>query len=209
MDASRLMEAVKSPPVTDDRRLLNVRAALKHIVIGSVRVKAEVVTLDEREGGLRNILNFGHSIGHAIEGILTPQILHGECVAMGMVLEAELARHLGKLDGGAVARLKTCLTSYELPTSLKNRTVQERSAYKHCSVDQLLSIMSVDKKNDGKKKRVAILEKIGQVYQKKAIPVADRDIKVILSSGIRVLSSISKSLRVSRTPPGSKSISNY
>ena len=208
MNASRLMNAIKSPPVTDDRRLLNVRAALKHIVIGSVRVKAEVVTLDEREGGLRNILNFGHSIGHAIEGILTPQILHGECVAIGMVLEAELARHLGRLDGGAVARLKTCLTSYELPTSLKNRTVQERSAYKHCSVDQLMSIMSVDKKNDGKKKRVAILEKIGQVYQKKAIPVADRDIKVILSSGIRVLPSISNFLRVSCTPPGSKSISN-
>lgn len=208
MNANRLMEAIKSPPVTDDRRLLNVGAALKHIVIGSVRVKAEVVTLDEREGGLRNILNFGHSIGHAIEGILTPQILHGECVAIGMVLEAELARHLGKLDGGAVARLKTCLTSYELPTSLKNRTVQERSAYKHCSVDQLMSIMSVDKKNDGKKKRVAILEKIGQVYQKKAIPVADRDVKVILSSGIRVLPSISKSLRVSCAPPGSKSISN-
>ena len=208
MNAGRLMEAIKTPPAADDRRLLNVRAALKHIVLGSVRVKAEVVTLDEREGGLRNILNFGHSIGHAIEGILTPQILHGECVAIGMVLEAELARYLGKLDGGGVARLKNCLTSYELPTSLKNRTVQERSAYKHCSVDQLMSIMSVDKKNDGKKKRVAILEKIGQVYQKKAIPVADRDIKVTLSSGVRVLPSISKSLRVSCTPPGSKSISN-
>ena len=202
------MEAIKNPSETDDSRLLNVREALKHIVIGSIRVKAEVVTLDEREGGLRNILNFGHSIGHAIEGILTPQILHGECVAIGMILEAELARHLGKLQSEAVARLRKCLTCYELPTSVNDLLVKERSAHKHCSVNQLMSIMSVDKKNDGKNKRVAILEKIGQVYQKRAIPVTDRDIRVILSSGVRIHPSISKSLSVSCTPPGSKSISN-
>jgi len=84
------MKAIKPSPASDDRRLSDVRDVLKHIVVGSVRVKAEVVSADEREGGLRNLLNFGHSIGHAIEGILTPQILHGECVSIGMVLEAEV-----------------------------------------------------------------------------------------------------------------------
>lgn len=69
------MKAIKSSPANDDRRLSGIKEILKHIVLGSVRVKAEVVTKDEREGGLRNLLNFGHSIGHAIEGILTPQIL--------------------------------------------------------------------------------------------------------------------------------------
>jgi pentafunctional AROM polypeptide len=202
------MEAIKTPPAMDDSRLSNVRQILKRIVLGSVRVKASIVTRDEREGGLRNILNYGHSIGHAIEGILTPELLHGECVAIGMVLEAYLARHLGLLDGGAVSRLKKCIASYELPTSIKDRVVQERSGYRHCSVDQLISIMGVDKKNEGRKKRIALLERIGKVYEEKAIAVADQDIRVILSSGIRVRPLIPKSLRVSCTPPGSKSISN-
>ena len=72
---------------------------------------------------------------------MTPQILHGECVAIGMILESVLAKHLGVLDGEAVSRLKKCLASYELPISLKDSTVQKRSGYKHCSVDQILSIM--------------------------------------------------------------------
>lgn len=191
-----------------DRRLSGIRQILKDIVLGSVRVKAHVVSADEREGGLRNLLNFGHSIGHALEGILTPQILHGECVAIGMVLEATLARHLGVLDGGAVSRLVKCLTSYELPTSSKDLVVQERSAYKHCSVDQLFSIMGVDKKNDGKKKRIVLLSGIGRTYERQASVVADQDIKIILSSAIKISPSISDSLEVSCTPPGSKSISN-
>ncbi len=84
------MKAIISPPADDGLRLSDVKDVLKRIVVGSVRVKAEVVSADEREGGLRNLLNFGHSIGHAIEGILTPQILHGECVSIGMVSEAEV-----------------------------------------------------------------------------------------------------------------------
>ena len=81
------MKAIRSSPSMNEQRLFDVRDQLTRIVTGSVRVKAEVVSADEREGGLRNLLNFGHSIGHAIEGILTPQVLHGECVAIGMVLE--------------------------------------------------------------------------------------------------------------------------
>lgn len=65
-NASRLMEAINSPPSKDDRRLSGVRDHLKHIVVGSVRVKAEVVSADEREGGLRNLLNFGRSFFYAI-----------------------------------------------------------------------------------------------------------------------------------------------
>lgn len=56
------------------------------------------MTNDERElTGFRDLVNFGHTIGHAIEAILTPNMLHGECVAVGMILEAEVARQLGKL----------------------------------------------------------------------------------------------------------------
>ena len=202
------MKAIKAKPDSGDDRLSDIHQILKRIVLGSVRVKAHVVSADEREGGLRNLLNFGHSIGHAFEGILTPQILHGECVAIGMVLEALLARYLGVLKGGAVARLIKCLTSYELPTSYKDAIVQERSANKRCPVDQLLSIMSVDKKNDGRKKRIVLLSGIGRTHEPRASVVADGDIRIVLSSAIAVSPSIEQALNVSCTPPGSKSISN-
>ncbi|KAL8746349.1 MAG: hypothetical protein Q9190_001618 [Brigantiaea leucoxantha] len=208
MNAARIMEAIHTSPDAGDGRLASVRDILKEIVIGSASIKAEVVTSDEKEGGLRNLLNFGHSIGHAFEGILTPQILHGECVAIGMILEAALARFLGVLDEGATARLAKCLSSYELPISPKDSTVQHRSAKKHCSVHQLLSIMAVDKKNDGRKKRVVLLSRIGGTHERRASVVSDGDIRVILSSGILVAPSVPKQPRISCTPPGSKSISN-
>src|SRR5205085_9514229 len=117
---------------------------------------------------LRNLLNFGHSIGHAIEAILTPQILHGECVAIGMVKEAELARYRGILSPSAVARLTKCLASYGLPTSLHDKTVRKRSANKHCPVDEMVTIMAVDKKNDGQKKKVVLLAAIGKTHEPQA-----------------------------------------
>ncbi|KAL8963968.1 MAG: hypothetical protein Q9183_004804, partial [Haloplaca sp. 2 TL-2023] len=202
------MLAIQTPPRTDGSRLSNVRSVIKDLVLGSVRVKAHVVSEDEREGGLRNLLNFGHSIGHAFEGILTPQILHGECVSIGMVLEAALARYLGKLDGAVVSRLVKCLSSYGLPTSPRDPVVQRRSAGRSYTVDQLLSVMSVDKKNIGKQKRVVLLDGIGKIIERQASEVLDRDIRVILSSGILVRPLPSTPLKVSCTPPGSKSISN-
>lgn len=166
------------------------------------------MSADEREGGLRNLLNFGHSIGHAMEAILTPQILHGECVAIGMVKEAELSRYLGILAPGAVARLTKCIASYGLPTSLDDKVVRKRSANKHCPVDELIRIMAVDKKNDGAKKKIVLLSAIGKTFEKKASVVADRDIKVVLSPSIMVRPGVPSGANVVCTPPGSKSISN-
>lgn len=202
------MLAIKSPPERGDGRLNEVRDILKRIVLGSASIKAHVVSIDEREGGLRNLLNFGHSIGHAFEGILTPQILHGECVSIGMVLEATLARHLGVLKGSAVSRLTKCLTSYALPVSDKDPIIQERSGGKICSTEQLISVMGVDKKNDGRKKRIVLLSGIGRTHEKKASIVSDQDITIVLAPAIQVYPPASMSLRVSCTPPGSKSISN-
>ncbi|KAF2278903.1 Pentafunctional AroM protein [Westerdykella ornata] len=207
-NAERILEAIEQKPVNGRRNLDGIASILKRIVLGSVRVKAEVVSADEREGGLRNLLNFGHSIGHAMEAILTPQILHGECVAIGMVKEAELARYLGVLDPSAVARLTKCIASYGLPTSLADKVVRKRSANKHCPVDELISIMAVDKKNAGKQKKIVLISGIGRTYEKKASSVADRDIKIILSPSIKVHPGIPSDSNVICTPPGSKSISN-
>lgn len=202
------MKTINRKPVQGQRRLADIAPILKRIVLGSVRVKAHVVSADEREGGLRNLLNFGHSIGHAMEAILTPQILHGECVAIGMVKEAELARYLGVLAPGAVARLTKCIASYDLPTSLNDKLVRKRTANKHCAVDELISIMAVDKKNDGQKKKIVLLAGIGRTYEKKASVVADRDIRIILSPSVVVHPGVASGLNVSCTPPGSKSVSN-
>lgn len=202
------MKAIIAAPEEHSHRLADIKKILKRIVVESASTKAHVVSADEREGGLRNLLNFGHSIGHAFEGILTPQILHGECVAIGMVLEAVLARHLGVLDEAAVARLVKCLSSYELPTSANDSVVRRRSANRHCSVDQLLSIMNVDKKNEGKNKRIVLLSSIGRTYEQKATVVAERDIRVVLSDAIQLMPIEPKALTVNCVPPGSKSISN-
>ena len=207
-NANEIMAAIKISPEANGPRLSTIKAKLKDIVLGSVQVKAHVVSADEREGGLRNLLNFGHSIGHGIEGLLTPDVLHGECVAIGMVLEAELALHLGVLSGQAVVRLRNCLANYGLPTSIKDAVVRERSGHKHCSVDQILSVMAVDKKNQGKKKRIVLLRGIGLVHEQQATVVADRDIRLVLSPSVRILPSIPDGSNVSCTPPGSKSISN-
>ncbi|KAI6781979.1 Pentafunctional AROM polypeptide-like protein [Emericellopsis cladophorae] len=189
-------------------RLNPIKDVLRRIISGSARVKAEVVSSDEREGGLRNLLNFGHSIGHAIEAILTPQLLHGEAVAIGMVKEAELARFLGVLRPGAVSRLAKCIASFDLPTSLEDKRVIKLTAGKKCPVDVLLKKMAVDKKNEGKLKKIVLLSAIGTTHEQKASVVEDRCIRLVLSSSVVVQPGVPRDLDVTVTPPGSKSISN-
>jgi len=207
-NADLVMKVLDDKTKRGEGRLAEIADILKRIVLGSAKIKAHVVSSDEREGGLRNLLNFGHSIGHAMEAILTPQILHGECVAIGMVKEAELARYLGVLAPGAVARLAKCISSYGLPTSLEDKVVRRRTANKHCPVDELIRIMAVDKKNDGAKKKVVLISAIGKCYEPKASTVSDDDIRIVLSPSIRVHPGVDGSLNVSCKPPGSKSISN-
>ncbi|KAG9231763.1 Shikimate dehydrogenase [Amylocarpus encephaloides] len=207
-NAELLMATIRAKPTQQSARLDPIRDILKRIVLGSAKIKAGVVSADEREGGLRNLLNFGHSIGHAYEAILTPQVLHGEAVAIGMVKEAELARHLGVLKPGAVARLVKCIASYGLPTSLQDKRIQKLTAGKQCPVDVLLQKMGVDKKNDGKKKKIVLLSAIGKTYEQKASVVEDRSIRIVLSDSIIVEPGVPKSLKNEVIPPGSKSVSN-
>ncbi|KAK2771706.1 pentafunctional arom polypeptide [Colletotrichum kahawae] len=206
-NASIILTAVKSN-AEPSQRLTPIRDILKRIVLGSARVKAQVVSSDEREGGLRNLLNFGHSIGHAFEALLTPQLLHGEAVAIGMVKEAELARFLGVLRPGAVARLVKCIASYDLPTTLHDKRIVKLTAGKKCPVDVLLDKMAVDKKNDGANKKIVLLSAIGKTHEQKASVVEDSAIKVVLSPATRVFPGVPQSHSTTVTPPGSKSISN-
>nr|1DQS_A Chain A, PROTEIN (3-DEHYDROQUINATE SYNTHASE) [Aspergillus nidulans]1DQS_B Chain B, PROTEIN (3-DEHYDROQUINATE SYNTHASE) [Aspergillus nidulans]1NR5_A Chain A, 3-DEHYDROQUINATE SYNTHASE [Aspergillus nidulans]1NR5_B Chain B, 3-DEHYDROQUINATE SYNTHASE [Aspergillus nidulans]1NRX_A Chain A, 3-dehydroquinate synthase [Aspergillus nidulans]1NRX_B Chain B, 3-dehydroquinate synthase [Aspergillus nidulans]1NUA_A Chain A, 3-DEHYDROQUINATE SYNTHASE [Aspergillus nidulans]1NUA_B Chain B, 3-DEHYDROQUINATE len=180
-NAETILKAVRREVTPGEHRFEGTEEILKARILASARHKAYVVSADEREGGLRNLLNWGHSIGHAIEAILTPQILHGECVAIGMVKEAELARHLGILKGVAVSRIVKCLAAYGLPTSLKDARIRKLTAGKHCSVDQLMFNMALDKKNDGPKKKIVLLSAIGTPYETRASVVANEDIRVVLA----------------------------
>ncbi|EGE80052.1 pentafunctional AROM polypeptide [Blastomyces dermatitidis ATCC 18188] len=207
-DAEIILAAVKSKNTPERPRFSGIEETLKRTILSSAEFKAQVVSADEREGGLRNLLNFGHSIGHAIEAILAPQVLHGECVAIGMVKEAELARHLGILNNVSVSRISKCLASYGLPTSLKDERIRKLTADKHCSVEQLITYMGVDKKNDGPKKKVVLLSAIGRTHEPRASTVSNEEIQIVLAPSIEVSPGVPKNLNVTCTPPGSKSISN-
>lgn len=86
------------------------------VVRGSVELKAQVVEEDEREGGVRRILNFGHTLGHALEASTGFALSHGEAVAVGMVLEARLGELLGITEPGTASTLREVLETLELPT---------------------------------------------------------------------------------------------
>ncbi|KAI9792364.1 MAG: 3-dehydroquinate dehydratase (3-dehydroquinase) [Piccolia ochrophora] len=207
-NALAILGSLETQSENGTRSISSVKQTLKSVVLGSIRVKARVVSADEREGGLRNLLNFGHSIGHAIEAILTPQILHGECVSIGMVKEAELARYLGILKPGAVARLLKCINTYGLPTSLEDKRIRKLSAGKRCSVDEIIAKMAVDKKNDGPKKKIVLLSAIGRTHEPRATVVSDRHIRTVLSPEVRIFPPARPLREATCTPPGSKSISN-
>ncbi|KAL0093344.1 EPSP synthase-domain-containing protein [Phycomyces blakesleeanus] len=185
---------------------------LLDVILASARVKAHVVTNDEREGGLRGLLNFGHSIGHGIEALVSPMMLHGECVSIGVIKEAELARNLGHLNQVAVGRLARCLSSYGLPISLDEKKVKDRIGNLYCHVDDIMEVMKVDKKNQGDKKRIVLLSAIGKTLEQRASIVPDSAIHKVLAPEQLVLpvteSATGPKKQVSLTTPGSKSISN-
>ena len=166
------------------------------------------MTEDPLERGLRNLVNFGHTIGHAIEAVLTPHILHGECVAIGMVLEAEISRALGYLSNAAVARLQRCLSAHGLPTTTSDPRIVRAPGHDELGVARLLDVMRVDKKNAGNKKKIVLLSKIGATVEQKATEVDDSIISLVLSPSVRVSAAPAGSPVRTITPPGSKSISN-
>ena len=93
-------------------------AAIPALVADSVRVKASVVVQDAREGGLRQILNFGHTIAHAIEHAMEYRMLHGDAVSIGMVVESRIAEALGVAPSGLAAEIANTLRAAMLPTAV-------------------------------------------------------------------------------------------
>lgn len=129
--------------------------ALRRIIVRSCELKAEVVTRDEREEtGLRAVLNFGHTIGHAVEAVAGygGAFEHGEAVAVGMVAESKLAERLGWIDAEPTERLVRLLERLGLPTTLAG-----------LDADALLDAMSRDKKNRDGRIRLVLPRSVGKV----------------------------------------------
>ncbi|KAJ1930229.1 3-dehydroquinate dehydratase (3-dehydroquinase) [Tieghemiomyces parasiticus] len=188
---------------------------LLRVVMGSARVKAEVVSADERESGLRGLLNFGHTVGHAIEALAAPHLLHGECVALGMVLESEIARNLGHFDQVGLSRLVRCLKAYSLPVALDDARVLKLTCGVRPRVADMMRVMRVDKKTVGTTKRLALPSRIGATVQDYPIPVADNVIETVISSGVQVqpvagtpAAPLHSGQEIVVDVPGSKSLSN-
>lgn len=184
------------------------QALLLSVIRASIATKAHIVTVDEKETGLRNLVNFGHTIGHAIEAVVTPDVLHGECVAVGMVLEAEVARSMGALGNAAVGRLTRCLKAHGLPTSLDDPLFRKSAKSARLNVETLLDIMRVDKKNSGSVKKVVILSRIGKTLEERATGVQDDVIARVLAPAVRVHPGPPTKATFELATPGSKSISN-
>jgi shikimate kinase/3-dehydroquinate synthase len=127
------------------------QAALAHAIARSCEIKAEVVRQDERESGLRAILNFGHTFGHAIEaGLGYGAWLHGEAVGCGMVMAADLSHRMGLVDAATVARVRALVAAAGLPTVAPN-----------LGAGRWLELMEVDKKNEGGAIKFILMKPLG------------------------------------------------
>lgn len=136
-----------------ERLMARDRDALAYAVERSCQDKAAVVAADEREGGQRAILNFGHTFGHAIESVQGyGQWLHGEAVAAGMVMAAELSRLRGDITGELVERVRTLLVRANLPVR----------APEGMTSGQFLTAMAVDKKVIDGRLRLVLLAGLGR-----------------------------------------------
>ncbi len=148
----RILELVEADPAAASRA---DGPHLVELVERAVRVKAEVVAADLRESSLREILNYGHTYGHAIEQVERYTWRHGEAVAVGMVYVAELARLTGHLSGpegdALVARHRAVLESLGLPTG-----------YDAGRWDDLLAAMRRDKKSRGSTLRFVVLDAVAE-----------------------------------------------
>lgn len=148
--------------------------AVRHIIAKSCQLKAMVVEQDEFEAtGLRAVLNYGHTFGHAFEALCGyGQLLHGEAVAIGMIYASRLAERRGLIDSSATSRQVSLLKDLHLPTALPDGV--------SLSTDAILARMRLDKKAVSGSLRFVLPTKIGEVKTFGDVPEAD--VRTVLGS---------------------------
>jgi 3-dehydroquinate synthase len=138
---------------------------MEHVVAVNCRIKARVVEADEREAGLRKTLNFGHTLGHAVEWIAgySNQMLHGEAIAIGMAAAVRLSASAGKCSNGDASRLVALLERFGLPTVMRNPPSRRA----------LEAALARDKKTRRGIPKFVLMEKIGKVRANQCVPAAE------------------------------------
>jgi len=135
---------------------------LTTVIARCCQIKAEVVGLDEKESGLRAILNFGHTIGHALEAISKyGRYLHGEAISIGQMSAAKISHGVSGLPATQVTRIESLFSQAGLPTEVKLTTAQTRS---------LFAAMKLDKKVSGGEVQFVLANKIGRVVAGQKVP---------------------------------------
>ncbi|NLE95817.1 MAG: 3-dehydroquinate synthase [Dehalococcoidia bacterium] len=135
--------------------------ALEHVVSVTARIKASVVEEDEKDTGIRNILNYGHTIGHGVESASGFSLCHGECVAIGMVAAGYIAASLGVAPASEMERQRRLLVEAGLPVVVPD----------YIDAEDVLSAMTRDKKISKGRLRFALLSRIGDVALHNDVPV--------------------------------------
>ncbi|XP_049848302.1 uncharacterized protein LOC126313398 [Schistocerca gregaria] len=174
------------------------------LIFRAIEIKAYVVSKDATETCLRSILNYGHTVGHAIEASVS-HMLHGECVSVGMILEAKVAQASGHLvDPLAILNLSQCLRNCHLPIELPKEL---------CPVREILGLikkMKLDKKNARQRIRMTMLTRIGHCLPQ-PVPVNTHVLRSVLHPFVCILPPPpEREVHAAATlaAPGSKSISN-
>jgi 3-dehydroquinate synthase len=180
-----LAEVIKYGPIADaafldwieanlDALMARDHAALMHAIQRSCEIKAEVVGEDEREGGRRAILNYGHTFGHAIEaGMGYGEWLHGEAVGCGMVMAAALSQRLGLVDAAFVERIEQLCRRAHLPVRAPD-----------LGAERWLQLMRVDKKAEAGEIRFVLIDGkgAGQVGQAHMGPAPDALVREVIAA---------------------------
>jgi 3-dehydroquinate synthase len=186
---SGLAEAIKHGVIADERYFERTVADLSALlsrpsgaemlalIARSVEIKAAVVARDEREGGVRKTLNFGHTLGHAIESESGYRLLHGEAVAIGMVLESALAERIGIAEPATLRRVRDAVERAGLPSSLPEGM----------DADRVLAATRSDKKARRGMAEFALPRRVGAMAGSEtdwAVRVDDGDVLAVLGEKI-------------------------
>ena len=167
-----LAEVIKSAALRDegffryledgiDRIMERDEDALEHMVAATAGIKSSVVEEDEKDTGLRNILNYGHTIGHGVESASSFSLCHGECVAIGMVAAGLIATAMGMVSAAEVERLRALLLRAGLPVTVPESV----------DMDTVLAAMTRDKKITKKRLRFILPTRIGDVTMRDDVPM--------------------------------------
>jgi 3-dehydroquinate synthase len=146
----------------DNHQKINIhhKSSILHLVQQCCKLKKMIVEKDEKETGLRRILNFGHTIGHAIESLSKYKLSHGEAVSIGMVIEAKISAALRMLKQSDVERLRKVIELYKLPTKIPSKM----------DMAKIIQSTYLDKKAQQGQVQYTLLKKIGKAAMSISVP---------------------------------------